>query len=129
MPTQSTIEQDNEFIAHQLTRYLEDKSYREIASVTGHHAETVRRYLRDASRISASFIRKSSSAYNIDANLLLHGRPAQVEEKDLRFVGTSSLLAELGRRITRVEDCMIGRSLANEVQAELEIHVCRDEPD
>jgi len=122
MSTKSVIEADNQFIADQLLRHLGDLSYRKIASATGHNPETIRRYISDSSKISASFVRQVSLAFQIDANLLLLGHPAPAEKKDLRFLSTESLLLELANRFGRIEETVVGMSLHDELYPQNKVH-------
>ena len=114
MSTKTTNEHDNEFISQQLLKHLGDKSYRKIAAATGHNAETIRRYISDSSKISASFVKQVSTSFDIDANILLHGHPSLAERKDLRFLSTESLLLELAARFGRIEDTLVGMTLHSE---------------
>lgn len=122
MPTKPIPEADNQLIAEQLSRHLGDMSYRKIASVTGYNPETIRRYLCDNSKISASFVRRASIAFGIDANLLLLGHLAHAENKDMRLVSTQSLLLELANRFGRIEETVVGMALHNELYWQSKVH-------
>lgn len=122
MQTKPAPEADNQFIAEQLLRHLGEMSYRKIASITGYNPETVRRYLCDNSKISASFVRRASIVFGIDSNLLLLGKPVPAHKKDLRQVATQSLLLELANRFGRIEETVVGMSLHDELYSEMMAH-------
>ncbi len=120
MSQKPTSDPDNEFIANQLLRCLGDMSYRAIASSTNHNSETVRRYIGNTSKVSASFIKQASEAFEIDANLLLHGRPAPAEKRDLRSLSTELFFQELARRVGLIEDTLVGLSIQDRMKKGIE---------
>ncbi|MEZ6164540.1 MAG: hypothetical protein R3B67_08915 [Phycisphaerales bacterium] len=99
------------FIASQLNSFLEGKTFREVATQTGFHPETVRRYFNADSRASADFIRQVCIEFKLDANQILTGHPCPDQTTALRYADTAQLLAELARRIVRMEDCAIGNAI------------------
>ena len=117
---------NDDFISNQLQILLSDLSYRQIAKDTNHHPETVRRFMCGKSRINAEFIQQVCLQYSFDANLILIGKPSEADLKDLRRISTGALMQELTKRLTRIEDCCVGRVMLDEnledsVGRELEI--------
>ncbi len=110
----ATPTEPNQFIAQQLQAHLADLSYRQIAFETGMNVETTRRFMNGITRISAEFVHIVCTTYDIDANLIVRGEPARVGQADLSQLETSVLLQELGKRLIRIEDCAVGRSVLKE---------------
>lgn len=111
MPSDTQENVATRFIAQQLTMHLSEFNFRQISEATGYHPETVRRFCNGESRINADFIRRVCMAYSIDANLLLTGEAVPVEYKELRHIATGKILAELSKRIERVEDFAVGHAV------------------
>lgn len=111
MPCDSTTDPSTRFIASQLNSFLEGKTFREVATQTGFHPETVRRYFNADSRASADFIRQVCIEFKLDANQILTGNPCPDQTTALRYAETAQLLAELSRRIVRIEDSAVGNAI------------------
>ena len=98
----------NDDIAWRLRAATRDLTFSSVSRTTGHHPETVRRYMTGAVTVPATFVRSISELSGVDAGPLLFGDSYTLSQEQLKYATWDQLFRELARRAKRLDDLTIG---------------------
>jgi hypothetical protein len=101
-------------LSNRLAKAFAGQSVSSVATRSGYHPESVRRYFQGVGRIPADFVGQIVGEFDLSAHYLLKGVLNVPDESELRLVTTDRLINELGRRIRMIENSAVGSVLVHD---------------